>query len=64
MMDMVTVHGPCHILRNIPGQVKKGPEIKTFKLLLVSVRKIKTSRRTKEQVEEICNGRKEASFRL
>ena len=24
MMDMVTVHGPCHAMRNIPGQVRKG----------------------------------------
>ena len=26
MMDRVKVHGPCHVLRNIPRQVKKGPE--------------------------------------
>ena len=64
MMDRVKVHGPYHVMRNIPGQVKKGPEIQTFKLSLVSVRSIGTNKRTKEQVQEICNGRKEASFRL
>ena len=64
MMDIVTVHGPCHVLRNIPGQVKMIQKIQTFKLSLVSVRSIQTSKQTKEQVQDICNGRKEASFRL
>ena len=64
MMDMVKVHGPCHVTRNIPGQVKMVQEIQTFKLSLVSVRSIQTNKQTKEQVQEICNGRKEASFRL
>ena len=65
MMDMVRVHGPCHVTRNIPGQVKKKVQkIQTFKLLLVSVRSIQTSKQTWEQVQEISNGRKEASFRL
>ena len=30
MMDRVRVHGPCHVMRNIPGQVKKGPENSNF----------------------------------
>ena len=30
MMDMVRVHGPCHVTRNIPGQVKTGPENSNF----------------------------------
>ena len=30
MMDIVRVHGPCHVTRNIPGQVNKGPENSNF----------------------------------
>ena len=30
MMDMVTVDGPCHVMRNIPEQVKKGPQNSNF----------------------------------
>ena len=41
---------------------KKVQKIKTFKLSLVSVRSIGTSRWTKEQVQEICNGEKRRHF--
>ena len=30
MMDRVRVHGPCHVMRNIPGQVRKGSENSNF----------------------------------
>ena len=30
MMDRVKVHGPCHVMRNISRQVKKGPENSNF----------------------------------
>ena len=54
---------PCYEKYPRTGQ-KKVQKIQTFKLLLVSVRSIQTSKQTKEQVQETCNGRKEASFRL
>ena len=53
---------PCY--EKSPDRSKKVQKIQTFKLLLVSVRTIQTNKQTKEQVQEICNGRKEASFRL
>ena len=48
-------------MRKIPGQVHN---YQTFQLSLVSVQKPETSKSTQEQLQEYCNWRKEALFRL
>ena len=65
MMDIVTVHGPCHVLRNIPGQVSKGPDkLKLSKFHWFQSEALKQANGQRNKFRKICDGRKEASFGL